>query len=255
VRTALTGWAFANPAESLAWLGKEASPSIHRQFAGAAIRGLAATEPDLAISLLEGIPLERRKNYINEVMPTIIRSSGIQQAEQLMNDILTRATAAGTIKDPYIEGLFRQFAEGKLRRAFQAGDGLQAADWVGSLVGQPYVPTGIVRMTAENLAKTDPQQALKWLDTVSANANYPPNAPIGYETVANLWARKDGPGVVSQWLGANSNHPHYDTLVSQYVAVLGDTDRKAAGQWAASIHDPKVRETTEKKLATLPPKK
>lgn len=251
-RSALTGWASTDPSAALLWIGREAGADTHRLIVGAAIRGLALTEPDLAVSAMEGIPIERRKNYVHEFVASVAQGAGLQQTEEIVNGILRRAGTNGHAADDYVREIFADFAEMKARRAALSGDTAGLGDWVKSHLGQPYADVSIIRGTAEQLARVDGPRALGWLDSLlAAGVGADPRVPMGYGAVLAMWAHKDGPTAVNRWLADNTNHPRYDYMVGQYAAYLAESNAAEATRLAATIKDPGWRTNTQKAIAEI----
>jgi hypothetical protein len=248
-RSALTGWASADPSAALAWIGQDANGEVRRQIVGAAIRGLALSEPDLAVSALEGISIDRRKNYVRDFVPSIVRGAGMQQTEEIVNGIIRRAAANGQAGDDYVKSIFADFAEIKARRAAVSGDVNGLADWVKTHVNQPYSDTAVVWSTAEHLARTDVSRALAWLDTLHAAGPVgEPGNPMGYGIVLATWANKEGVPAVSQWLASSTTHPRYDNMVAQYTKFLAGSSADEANRLAATIKNSTVRAAAQKTI-------
>jgi hypothetical protein len=248
-RLALTGWASANPPEALAWIGREASADTRTLIMGAAIRGLALTEPDLAMQAIEGIPIERRKEYVWDFAAQLVRGAGLEQAGEIIDGMIRRATTSNQAGDDYVKRIFSEYAEIKARRTAASGDLTELADWVKAHVNQPYADVSLVWNTAAQLAQTSVPRALAWLDTLHAAGPVgEPDIPRGYGAVLATWATKDGPTAVASWLAANTTHPRYDQIVSQYTAALAGSDAAQARDLAATIRNPALREAALKKI-------
>lgn len=251
-RSALTGWASTDPSAALLWIGKEADPETYRLIIGAAIRGLALTEPDLAVSAMEGIPIERRKNYVHDFVASVAQGAGLQQTEEIVNGILHRAATNGQAGDDYVKTIFADLADMKARRAALSGDTAGLGDWVKSHLDQPYADVSIIRGTAEQLARVDGPRALGWLDSLlAAGVGADPRVPMGYGSVLAIWANKDGPVTVNRWLASNTNHPRYDYMVGQYAAYLAGSNAAEATRLAATIKDGTWRTNTQKAIAEI----
>ncbi|MDO8544775.1 MAG: hypothetical protein Q7S40_30395 [Opitutaceae bacterium] len=241
-RAALTGWAIKNPVAALEWLGKEASPETRRQFIGAAIRGLALTEPDLAISELESIPIERRKNYTSRFVDSLVRSTGLDGTEALLGGMIKRATATNTLKDDYLANIFWDFAQLKIEQAYTTGDILGLANWLQAYVGQPYVNAAIVGAVVNRYARTDPLKAFQWLESYNRQNMAAGQAnTVGYDFLMNAWTQKEGTEAVGRWLSQMTAHPHYDRIAQRYSGVVAAKDPASAMRWAATIKDPAIK--------------
>ncbi len=255
-RAALTGWAVKNPAAALAWLGNEASAETRRQFIGAAIRGLALTEPDLAILEFENIPIERRMNYTNRFVDSLVRAAGVDGTEALVRDMIKSAAAANTLGNDYIGNIFWDLAQVKIDQARTTGDIVRLADWVQQHVGQPYVNPAIVGAVVDGYARKDPLKAFQWLESYNRQ-NMSAGQPntVGYDFLMNAWTQKEGVEAVGRWLGEQTTHPHYDRITQRYSAILATKDPDAALRWAGTIRDAGLKAAAVNQIkATAKPK-
>jgi hypothetical protein len=237
-RAALTGWAIGNPAAALEWLGKGADAETRRKFIGAAIRGLALTEPDLAIAELESIPIERRKNYTNRFMDSLVRTAGMDGAEVLLGGMIKRAAAANTLQDDYLVGVFWDFAQQKISQARTTGNVPEVAEWLRQHLGQPYVHSGVVAGVVESYVNVDPLKAAQWLETYNRDniaAGHPKY--VGYDVLMRGWTAKEGLEAPGRWLGGMTAHPHYDRMTQRYAEAVAVKDPTGAMRWANTIRD------------------
>lgn len=242
VTSALTGWASKRPTEALEWLAQQTNAGDRAQFTGAAIRGLAMTEPDLAISFLEQAPSADRRKYTANLVSTLVRTAGLEQTQRLVAGMIDRANSGGTLSERYMTDVFRDLAEITVRRAYVAGNVESAIAWVDQHVGQPYVNYETVRNSAGQLANHDPVQALAWLEKVNARATFPAEiSPVGYGTVLYAWTGKVGLEPVGQWLAANPNHVAYDRLAMYFTEAALQRNPSLATPVAAAMKDPAAR--------------
>ena len=241
-RAALTGWSTKHPEAALEWLGKEATPEVRKKFIGAAIRGLALTEPDLAIAELESIPIDRRKNYTGRFVDSLVRATGLDGAEALVNGMIKRAAASNTMKDDYIGNIFWDLAVAKIEQAKATGDIPGLANWLQQHVGQPYVNPTIVGAVVDRYARTEPLKAFQWLEAYNRQ-NLAAGQPmtVGYDVLMHTWTQKDGAESVGRWLGQMTTHPHYDRLAQRFSNAVAATDPAGAMRWAETIKEPAMK--------------
>ncbi|HUR59131.1 MAG TPA: hypothetical protein VM029_15555 [Opitutaceae bacterium] len=257
LRKTLTGWSGTDPQAALNWIARDADDETRRLVKGAVIRGLAATEPDLAIAALEDIPLGARENYVFNFASALVQSVGLGQSEALIDGMARRAIANGTGDDNYIRRVFAEFAALKLEHAFRNGDPRPALDWLRQQAQQPYVDRGVIAETAGYYGRTDPLAALAWLQDV----NQPftardPNNSVGFRELLSGWAQKDGLNTVGQWLHANPDQRNYDRLALNYASMVASKDPAAAATWVNGIKNPALRKQTSDALQrALAPKK
>jgi hypothetical protein len=255
-RAALTGWAIKDPSAALAWLGKEADAETRRRFIGAAIRGLALTEPDLAIAELESIPIERRKNYTGRFVDSLIRTTGLDGTETLLGGMIQRAAAAGHLKDDYLVNVFWDLAQARIQQAQLSGQAAGLADWMNKYVGQPFVHPAVVGSVAAGYVGLDPQGAWQWLEAYNQK-NMAAGQPttVGYDALMAAWTQKEGIAVVGEKLGQLTARPYYDRMAQRYAEIVAPQDLAAAARWVGSIKDPVIKAEATDFIAKLPKKK
>lgn len=255
VGSALTGWASKEPTAALEWLAKQ-SERDRATFAGAAIRGLSLAEPDLAIAYLEQTPLAERARYTPNLLATIERTAGLEQTQRLVDGMIDRARAAGTLDARYLTDVFRDLAEIKVRRAHVTGNVDAGIAWIDQHIGQPYVNYEAVRNSVGQLTRSDPLKALAWIDSVNTRATFPASiTPVGYGTLLSTWISQAGPETVGRWLQSNPQHVAYDRMAAYYSDMAGPKNAQLAGQVAAAMKDPAARSATLAKVQRTTPTK
>ena len=250
-RNALSGWATTQPVDALEWLGSEANPEVHRKILGAAIRGLAASEPDLAIRALEGIPLERRHNYTNNLVSAIARGAGLDRTEALLLDMVKRADEQGIGDKRYLKNLYSDFANIKLSQSALQGDLGEVSKWILANANSPYLDLAVVRSTAQHVAASDPQAALQWLENVRRAGDFAQGTALGYSTVLATWIDRAGTLPAEAWLASNSSLPSYDQIVTQYVTLIAGRNKEEAIKWASTIKDSVKRMETINRISNI----
>jgi hypothetical protein len=205
-------------------------------------------EPDLAVSFLEEAPVGDRRKYTANLVPTIVRTAGIERAEALVDGMLERAKNAGTLKESYLTEVFRDLATIKVRRAYLTGNIEAGIAWVDQHVGQPYVNYETVRNAAQQLTNYDPVKAIGWIDSVNTRAVFPASiSPVGYGTILYTWANQAGVEPLAQWLSSNPDHVAYDRM-AVYYSDIASKNPKLATQVASGIKDVRTRTATLAKI-------
>ncbi len=239
---AMIGWAAKNPAEALQWLGREADSETRRSVMGSAIRGLAHTEPDLAVKTLEEQPMKERNRYAEELITTTLHSMGIDGAQKLVEGMIARATGSGSLREDYLKHVFHDYASLRIFQSAANGTLSETVNWLNQHVGQPYVDHRVIAAATERLAAQNPQETFRWLENVNTTLlRAGDESTAGYRVLLETWAKKDGAPVVELWLQSKTGHPHYDHIAYNYVALVAARDSKKATQWAASIKDSTIR--------------
>lgn len=240
---ALMGWASKRPAEALPWLGREVESELRRSLLGAAIRGLALSEPDLAVRTLEEQPAKERGRYTGELVTSMLRAVGLDQTQGLVEGMIARAAQAGTLGEGYLKDVFRDYSLLRIQQSAASGTLRDTVSWINRHVGQPYVDHRVIAAATERLAPHNPEETFRWLEEVNTTLlRAGDQSTAGYRVLLDAWTRKEGGAAVDNWLRARTTHPHYDHLVYQYVAIVAGQDANRAGEWANSIRNASIRQ-------------
>lgn len=240
---AMIGWAAQKPEEALHWLSREANAETRRNIMGAAIRGLALTEPDLAVKTLESQPPKERDTYATEFVTSMLRSASMDEVGRLVEGMIGRAAQSGSLKAEYLKHVFFDYSSLRLSQAVASGTVADTARWLGEHAGQPYLDRRMIAETSLRYARQDPQETLRWLESVNTTLlQSGEQGTVGYRVAMDAWRSKDGAPVVEAWLRGQTFHPHYDQLASQYAALEQDTP-KALG-WANTIKGAALKQQT-----------
>lgn len=132
------------------------------------------------------------------------------------------------------------------RRAFERivatmlyRDPSAAAHWISSQAGESFISPNAVSSTARKLAQDSPEDALRWLSSMSKLDEQ--LSAGSHADVLKNWARKN-PEASGEWLGNNMDHPGFDRMAGEYSAAVANVDSLAALEWARSIQDDAQRE-------------
>lgn len=252
---AMIGWASKNATEALQWLGREADPETRRRLMAGAIRGLALTEPDLAVKVLEDQPAKERIKYVDELVTSMLRPAGIDGVQRLVEGMIARAAEAGRLKEDYLKAVFTNYAAKRIGQAEANGSFAEMIDWMTPHIGQPYFDRRIVAETALRLARENPQETLRWLEKVNTTLLPLENDTVGYRVTLDAWRRKEGAPTVEAWLqGPAQTHPHYDHIAWQYAALVVEQDASKALKWAGTIKDPRIKQEVMRVINQRAPK-
>lgn len=242
LRKVLTTWAGRQPQDALNWIARDADEDTRQTVKGAVIRGMTATEPELAMAALEAIPLRGRENYVINFAGTLVQNLGIAQAEVVVEAMAKRAVAQGSGEEVYIKKVVADFATLKLEHALRNGAARPALEWLGQNFGQPYFDRSVITEAAAVYSRSDPMAALAWLqDFNRASSSRNPTDTIGYQGLLYGWAQRDGAAAVGQWLLTNPDTRNYDRLAVNYAMGLATQDPKAATEWANAIPNAAVK--------------
>jgi hypothetical protein len=241
--SAMMGWASKSPEDALSWLGQQTSADARQKMLGGAIRGLALSEPDLAVKTLEGVPVQDRNKYTQEFVTSMVRSAGIEGAQALVETMVGHATKNGELNADYIKSVFSDYALLRLQQASATGQVASAVNWLDQYIGQPYLDKSVITSATASLARQNPQETFRWLEAVNTTmAKTGAQDSVGYRVLLDTWANKEGQPVVSSWLQTQTANPQYDQLAYQYTAILAHQGSASATQWANSIQNSATRQ-------------
>lgn len=239
---AMIGWASKSPVEALQWLGRDADVETRRRVMGAAIRGLAFVEPDLAVKTLEDQPVKDRAEHADGIITSMLRSAGLDAVQRMVEGMIVRATAAGSLKDDYLRQIFADYSFKRIAQLDESSNVAEAVSWLNPHIGQPYVDRRVIAETAARFARQDPQEALRWLEAVNTTLlRAGEESTVGYRVVLDTWKAKQGAPAVETWLQTQTAHPHYDHIAWQYAALVVEQDANQALQWANTIKSAKIK--------------
>ncbi len=240
--SALMGWASLSPAAALRWLGRDVDAETRQRILGGAIRGLALSEPDLAIKMLEELPVKDRAGHAGELASSMVRAAGLDRAQAHIENMLTRANTAGIANERYLKQVFSDYAVLRIRQSSASGELPQAVEWLNRHIGQPHLDHQVIAEAAGRLAARNPQETFRWLEGVNAALlRAGSESTAGYRVLLDAWMVKEGQREVDAWLRGQAGHPHYDHLAWQYAALIASRDSASAATWAATIRDPAIR--------------
>lgn len=240
---AMVGWASKNPAEALQWLGHDADVETRRKLMGAAIRGLALTEPDLAVKTLEDQPASERAGYTTELVTSALRTVGIEGAQRLVEGVIARATENGRLGERYVRNLVYDYSSMRVYQAMASGTLSDALGWMSQRVGEPYFDQGVITEVTRRLALENPQEAFRWLEGVNdTRMRGGETTPTGYRMLLEAWTATQGASTVETWLRGQETHSQYDYLAEQYAGLVAPQDMKKALGWANTIKDATIKE-------------
>ena len=240
---AMMGWASKNPVEALQWLGRDADVATRHRVMGAAIRGLALVEPDLAVKTLEDQPVKDRPSYADGIVTSMLRSAGLDGVQRLVEGMIGRAASTGSLKDDYLRQVFGDYAFKRIAQLDESTNAAEAVSWLDPHIGQPYVDRRIIAETAARLAAQSPRETLRWLEGVNTTLlRAGEGDTVGYRVTLDTWRAKEGVPAVEAWLQTQTAHPHYDHIAWQYAALVVEKDTNKALKWADTIKSPAIKQ-------------
>jgi hypothetical protein len=241
VDAALKALAAQNPQDALQWLKDNpggGSTANQQARVNAALAGYAASDPAGAFSyvasLADGTPAtDRIKN---------------QALQALVSGVADAGNYSGAL------ALFGQMPDGPQKnQALQAlgqswvqSNPADAANWITSLT-DPGMKNQLGNQLLATWSGTDPAAAAAWASTMDAAAlaggaqNGPGNNPSNLASVLNSWAGYDltAAGQYLNTLGASAER---DDAVAGFTIQAAQQDPQSAMNWVNTVSDPGVKE-------------
>lgn len=165
----LYGWGTKDPLAALAWLKKAETDghAISGENYTAVISGVALTDPQAALKLIDEIPPERRGDLAGNFVWNVVQNGGIEALDPVLQYASTLDAAesgnAGLAND-----LFREVTEKLLWKADHARDVNQACEVVLKLAGYGRDPSEMTRAALRKYRYYYMPDKLNILETVSA---------------------------------------------------------------------------------------
>jgi hypothetical protein len=216
----LYGWGTKDPLAALAWL-KAAEADGHTTSSEnytAVISGVALTDPQAALKLIDEIPAERRGDLAGNFVWNVVQNGGIEALDPVLQYASTRDdTESGNAE--LANDLFREVTEKLLWKADHARDVGQACEVVMKLTEYGRDPNEMTRAALRKYRYYYMPDKLNILETVSAS-------PQGSElelasltsTVMSTMNGDHDQAAVREWMNQHPASPlisHLKTKISE----------------------------------------
>lgn len=223
VSTALSGWASADPAKAIAWLG-EMEESERGQYQDDLVNGLADSDIGVASDYVLGL-VEAGDRRGPELM-------GAVAGEQLRKSgPIVAASWAQKLPDGSAKGS----ALDRVAHDYVGKDPAAAAAWAEQFATADY-GARVIEEVGDEWAERDPASAVSWLETLDDGAG----KREGFESALGEWVRKDPTGA-SQYLVEMPPGELKDTAINGFVSRLAWEDPQSAITWAGTIEQESTR--------------
>lgn len=193
--TAVSTWAGKDPQAAFEWAQITPDQGRVNNWVLGAMRGIAATNPDLARDYLAGLEGDTRDRSLNALQPYVTQY-GFDYAKNWISGV----------QDPD----FRNSIARNMARDLANLDMDQATTWAASLTDAD-TRRSVAGTVSDAWARTDVNAAKAWVDSL------PPEMKVrGVEGVSRYYAQSD-PVAAASWLNGMGNGPEVDRAKSIYV--------------------------------------
>ena len=224
IGSALTGWASADPASAIAWVGSKEDGDEKDRLQENLVGGLADHDIGIATSYvmkLANAGDQRAAEYMETVASEQLRKDGH----------LAAATWAGSLPDGDVKGA----ALDRVANTYVARDAAGAAAWAEQFVDKDF-GARVIEEVGDEWAERDPSAAVAWLGSLSESKG----KSEGMSSALGEWARRD-PTAASEYLVAMPASELKDTAVHGFVRRVAWEDPESAIVWANSISQDSLR--------------
>lgn len=229
-RGVMTGWARHNPVAAQEWstktgkaLAAPATGPVDASLVHELFRGVAAASLETAVAQTVYLPNDATRSQAMHAIGLCLSTEGDRQqflaATERLPDASTRLMARRALTEHWAEKA-----------------PMEAAAWIDSL------PDAFER------SKLMDSLGLAWLQQAPSTAAdwWIARAPGGntLTKIMNVWSLAD-PDAAGAWLGQHGIGPEADTARMTFARIAADIDGESALTWAATLHDPLLRQNTE----------
>ena len=225
----LEGWANRDPESARAWVEDPANAGMAKLYNFGLIKGWANRDLQGATDYVMGLEGgEEVGKLVGIITESFIRAGGFSQASSWA-DALPNAKLK--------EGAFMN-----LSRSFSRDRPEDVAGWLESHANEKYSAKAF-----ENLGKrwseTDPESSIDYFSNLPDGKSQ----EVGIKSSISNWAKQD-PLSAGDWLNERESGPKLDSALAAYASTVSTKDGGAAMEWAISISDEKLQESTIKKV-------
>lgn len=228
-------WAKRDPGEAADWADRLEGTARDWAFSAVA-REQAETDLDAATGL------------IRRIGDSSLRAKALASLaeECAKKDPLRAAGFAALIDEEHID--IREVAFEFIAREWARKDPTATWDWVQETVKEPVALAWALACVLEELAKLDPEEAVKRAEVVSKSGRLPKFlVPMA---VARGWAEKD-PAAAAEWAMGTGRARGRDSVLSRIAEKWAETDPGSSWALARKIDNSEIRGRTFAEIARV----
>jgi len=218
--TAVSTWAGKDPQAAFEWAKITPDTGRVNNWVLGAMRGIAATNPDLARDYLAGLEGDTRDRSLNALQPYVTQY-GFDYAKSWISGV----------QDPD----FRNVVARNMARDLANLDMEQATAWTATLTDAD-TRRSVAGTVSDAWARTDVNAAKAWVDSL------PPEIKVrGVEGVSRYYAQSD-PVAAANWLNGMGNGPEVDRAKTIYVEETFRGSPQTSLDYVSNVSDKGNRE-------------
>lgn len=214
--TLLAAWAARDPQAAFDWAAAAPDEGEVNNWVGGAMRGIAASNPELARQLLESMEPGRTREHALRNSIGLIAALGAEQA----------GSWAAAIADESL----RQEATRNLAWPLARTDAPSAGSWVASIADTP-ARRDASEIVSEQWARADLASARQWVESLPENTR-----TEAAEGVAQQFGRTD-PQAGADWLRTLGDNPDLDGARRRFIDSAAGSDPATAATVVSTLSD------------------
>ena len=225
----LEGWANLDPESAREWVEDPENSGMAKIYNFGLVRGWANRDLEGATNYVMGLEGgEEVGKLVGILTEKHNREGGFSQASSWA-DTLPNAK----LKEGAFMNLSRTFARDRPE---------EVAEWLETHANKKYSAKAF-----ENLGKrwseTDPESSIDYFSNLPDGKSQ----EVGIKSSISNWAKQD-PLSAGDWLNERESGPQLDSALSAYASTVSTKDGGAAMEWAISISNEKLQQSTIKKV-------
>lgn len=218
--TTLSTWAAIDPAGAFAWASSSEDDGNTNNWMLGTIRGIAATNPELARDYLSQLEDGRTRSRALDSMQPYVMQYGYDYAENWVNGI----------NDPSLQNR----ASRELANDLANLDPARAAQWNTS-IADTKTRRDVSETVSDRWARQDLDGAKNWVSSLPEDTR-----TEAAEGVARQYARQD-PAAAASWLSSLGDNPDYDGAREVFVREAYRQDPAISLSYVSNISDERER--------------
>jgi len=218
--TTLGTWAAIDPAGAFAWASTSEDEGSTNNWMLGTLRGIAATNPELARDYLSQLEDGRTRSRALDSMKPYVTQYGFDYAENWITGI----------NDPALQNR----ASRELANDLANLDPARAGQWT-SRIADTETRRDVSEDVSDRWARQDLESAKNWVSSLPEDTR-----SEAAEGVARQYARQD-PAAAASWLSGLGNSPDYDGARQVFVREAFGQDPATSLSYVSTISNEKTR--------------
>ena len=225
----LEGWANRDPESARAWVEDPANAGMAKLYNFGLIKGWANRDLQGATDYVMGLEGgEEVGKLVGIITESHNREGGFDQA----------SSWAEELPNPKLkEGAFMN-----LSRTFARDRPEEVAEWLETHANEKYSAKAFENL-GRKWSETDPESSIDYFSNLPDGKSQ----EVGIKSSISNWAKQD-PLSAGDWLNERESGPKLDSALAAYASTVSTKNGGAAMEWAISISNEKLQQSTIKKV-------